>query len=304
MFSSEQFLAFAEHHGVLSLDELHGIGLSDAQVKRRYAAGLLARPYPRVYRLTAGPPLWIGDARALALSVSGVISHRSAAYLWGFDERQPSPIEATIAYRRRTRVSSAVVHRSKQFDLIDDVEIEGVPVTGPARTVLDCAAVYSPKELGFLVDTVIRSKLLDWPDLYDVYIRHAAKGRNGTGKLRQFLDDRYGDRRVPDSRWNRMVGTLLEDSDVNQPVYEHEIYRSDGRFIGRVDLAFPDARLAIELDSVKHHLNHESFVADARRKNALQLAGWTVLTFTWSDYVDQPHQLVSSVRTMLTNLNR
>ncbi len=295
---------FAAHHGVLSLEELNGVGLSDAQVKRRYAAGLLDRPYPRVYRLTAVPEVWIGDARALALSVKGVISHRAAAYLWGFDERQPETIEATIAYRRRTRVSKAVVHRSKQFDLINEHEIDEVAVTGPARTVLDCAAVYSRKEFGHLVDAVIRSKVLDWPDLYDVYIRHAAKGRNGTGKLRVFLDERYGELRVPDSRWNRMVGTLLEDAGLAGLVYEHEVRGPDGHLIGRVDLAYPEVCLAIELDSVRYHLNHDSFVGDPRRKNALQLQGWTVLTFTWSDYVDTPRQLVQTVRSMLTNLNR
>ncbi len=304
MFSTEQFSAFAAHHGVLSLDELNGVGLSDAQVKRRFASGLLSRPYPRVYQLTAVPPSWIGDARALSLSAKGVISHRAAAYLWGFDERQPEIIEATIAYRRRTRISTAVVHRSKQFDLVDEHEIDEVAVTGPARTVLDCAGVYSRTELGHLVDAAIRSKVLDWPDLYDVYIRHAAKGRNGTGKLRLFLDERYGDRRVPDSRWNRMVGTLLEDAGLGRPAYEHEVRGIDGHLIGRVDLAYPDARLAIELDSVRYHFNHESFVGDPRRKNALQLAGWTVLTFTWSDYVDSPQQLVRTVRSMLTNLNR
>jgi len=304
VFSAEQFAAFAAHHGVLSLDELYGVGLSDAQIKRRFAAGLVERPYPRVYRLTAVPDSWHGNARALALTAKGVISHQAAAYLWGFDEREPEVTRATIPYKRRTRLSTSLVHRSKQFDLIDEDLIDEIPVTGPARTVLDCAAVYSRNELEYLVDSVLRSKVLEWPDLYDVYVRHSAKGRNGTGKLRAFLDDRYGERRIPDSRWNRMVGRLLADAGLGQPSYEYEIRLPDGHFLGRVDLAYPEQRLAIELDSVRYHLNHESFVKDPRRKNSLQLAGWAVLTFTWTDYADNPQQLIRTVRSMLTNLNR
>lgn len=302
MFSPELFASFAAHHGVLSTYELQSLGCTSSQIQRHLAAGLLIRPHPKVYRLAAVPEYRMGAARAVALSVDGLISHGSAAYVWGFDERCPTEIEVTIPYKRTAKRNGVTVHRSTQFELADEHDIESVPVTGPARTVLDCAGTYSPTEFSHLVDAVLRTKILDWPDLYDVQIRHSAKGRNGTGKLRKFLDLRYGSLRVPDSRWNRMVGDLLIDAGLPMPTYEREVRLPDGKFIGRVDLAYPHMQLAIELDSVRYHLNHDSFVKDPRRKNALQLAGWTVLTFTWSDYADNPVQLVRTVRSMLTNL--
>ena len=54
-------------------------------------------------------------------------------------------------------------------------------------------------------------------------------------------------------------------------------------------------RVAIELDSVRFHLNRESFVADPRRRNRLTLAGWTVLSFTWDDYINHPGALCDAV---------
>ena len=62
------------------------------------------------------------------------------------------------------------------------------------------------------------------------------------------------------------------------------------------------ARLAIELDSVRYHLNHQSFRDDPRRRNRLTVLGWTVLNFTWADYLDDPAGLCSTVRATLGKL--
>ena len=89
---------------------------------------------------------------------------------------------------------------------------------------------------------------------------------------------------------------LLLDAGLPEPRYEYQVLDAAGAFIARVDLAYPERKVAIELDSVRWHLNRSSFEADPRRKNKLILAGWTVLTFTWSDYVDTPNALVRTVR--------
>lgn len=303
MFSAELFAAFAAHHGVLSTSELVALGLSPSQISRGCAKGLLVRIHPQVYRMPAVPEFWLGAARAAALSTKGLISHGSAAYLWGFEERMPDIIEVTVPYERRSDRVGITVHRSTQMALADADEVDGVPVTGLSRTVLDCAATLWPADLSYLVDSVLRANVLDWPDLYDVQIRHSAKGRDGSGKLRTLLDARYGEHRVPDSRWNRMVSDLLIDAGLPEPVAEWEVRSSSGDVIARVDLAYPKQRLAIELDSVRYHFNQASFVRDPRRKNALGLQGWTVLTFTWTDYADNPRLLIETVRKMLTNLN-
>lgn len=173
--------------------------------------------------------------------------------------------------------------------------VEGLPVTGPARTVLDLFAVLSPQQAELAVDAALRQQLVDWPDLYEVLARHSARGRDGCGRLRAFLEAANPDAAIPDSRWNRMVGVLLLDAGLPEPTYEHMI-ETAGSFVARVDLAYPRKRLAIELDSVRWHMNQSSFVADPRRRNRLLLAGWRVLTFTWADYYEHPQRLVAAVR--------
>ena len=92
-----------------------------------------------------------------------------------------------------------------------------------------------------------------------------------------------------------MVEDLLVEAGLPRPRLEYRIRRSDGAFLAQVDLAYPVHRVAIELDSVRFHLNRESFVADPRRRNRLTLAGWTVLSFTWDDYIDHPGALCDAV---------
>ena len=92
-----------------------------------------------------------------------------------------------------------------------------------------------------------------------------------------------------------MVEELLVDAGLARPRLEYRIHGADGRFLAQVDLAYPARRVAIELDSVRHHLNRESFVADARRRNRVTLAGWTVLSFTWDDYTNRPASLCDAV---------
>ena len=70
---------------------------------------------------------------------------------------------------------------------------------------------------------------------------------------------------------------------------------TSAQLIGRVDLAYPDRNLAIELDSVRWHHNLHNFSHDRQRHNQLLLAGWDVLNFTWDDYSRRPDQLCAAV---------
>lgn len=290
----------AERHGVFSRAEALSFEVTDNRLAGMLRRGEVVRLFPSVYRWVTNPDTWLSNMRGVALSVDGMASHRAAARLWGLDGFSRSRLEVTIKKSRRTLAPAEVLlHRTTQMGLVDQRELFGVPVTGIGRSIIDIAAVVGPKRLNQSVDSVLRRGLLDWADLYDVLIRHSARGRNGFGPLRRLLDVRYGDMAIPDSRWNRMVGTLLSDAGLPEPAYELEVSDDDGRFIARVDLAYPLQRVAIELDSERWHFNRESFRADPRRKNNLALAGWTVLTFTWSDYADHPRQLTTTVRNAL-----
>lgn len=289
----------AQHHGAFSRAEARSFGLSDQRLTRHVAAGRLIRLAPSVYGVAGSPDTWLRRTRAATLTTSGLASHRSAAVLHGIDGFTPAAIEVVVPKDRRPRSQTVRVHRSTQFELIHPELRDGIEVTDLPRTVLDLGAVISLRRLERVIDAVLRQKLCEWHDLVEVLIRHSIQGRNGCGPLRALIDERAKQEPIPDSAWNRMVSRLLQSAGLRTPTHEFTIEDRNGRFIGRVDLAYPEQRVAIELDSVRWHLNRESFERDPRRKNALTLAGWTVLTFTWADYTERPHTLVGTVRTAL-----
>ncbi len=293
------FYAFvATHHGVFSRAEAAAFGITNNKLSGMLRRGEAIRTHPSTYQLTSHQRTWRSHLRSAAISAEGVASHRAAAVLWEIDGYAETIPEIVIDETRCITLPDIKVHRSRQFGRIDRQIVDGIPVTGIARTVLDLAAVVGPRRLELTVDAVLRQRLVEWPDLYDVLVRHSAKGRDGCGRLRQLLEVRYGESAIPDSAWNRIVGTLLLDAGLPEPRYEVEIREGD-RFVARVDLAYERQKLAIELDSVRWHLNQTSFVEDPRRKNNLLLAGWRVLTFTWTDYTERPHHLVDTVRRVL-----
>ena len=68
-----------------------------------------------------------------------------------------------------------------------------------------------------------------------------------------------------------------------------------GRFVARVDFAYPDPRLAIELDGFRSHGQRKTFDQDRTRQNQLVLLGWTVLRFTWSDLTDRGDSVAATL---------
>ena len=100
------------------------------------------------------------------------------------------------------------------------------------------------------------------------------------------------------SGWNRLVQKMLTDGGLPKAELEYQVAGPDG-FRADLDLAYPDQRIGIELDSASWHLNRTSFEADPRRRNQVQNLGWSVLNFTWADYVERSQDLIATVRTAL-----
>ena len=285
----------ASHHGIISRAEAKDNGLSDRQIAHRLSIGRWARLAPGVFRLVASPDTWKGAVRGAALSVHGLASHGTAATVHRIDGWDQTRIEVVVDQTRRPKPRPGVtIHRSTQMTLADPCEVDGVPVTGLARTVLDVASNVGRKRLEWTVDAVVRDGRLDWSDLYAIWARSSAKGRDGCGRLHALLEERYGEKVLPDSKFNRLVGQLLDDAGIGGFVYEYEIFDGD-RLIARADIAFPEQTVAIECDSKKWHLSGQSFEADRRRQNRATISGWTVLQFTWKTYKESPASIVNDV---------
>lgn len=282
-------------HGVVSRAQAISDGITKDQVERHVRSGRWVREARGVYRHAAVPSTPLSRLLAACMAHDGLASHRSAAAVHETDGFKLDRIELTVPRGKRSSMAGVRLHQSSQMSLTRPIERQGIPCTGLARTVLDLASVISRKRLDRVIDAVLRDGRLRPSDLYGVLAAHARQGRHGCAVLRSVLDDRLGDDPVPLSEWSRMVQDLLMDAGLARPRLEFRVCDRAGALMAQVDLAYPVDRVAIELDSVRYHLNRQSFVADPRRRNRLTVAGWKVLTFTWDDYINRPSGLCDAV---------
>lgn len=281
-------------HGLISRSQALDEGVTSRQIDRLIEAGVWEREASGVYRHEAVPSTVRSRLLALCMAHGAVASHRSAAALHPIEGFRLDRVEVIVPPGRARGIRGARRYESSQMDIVRPVERDGIPCTPVGRTVLDLAAVVNRRQLDRAIDAVLRDGQLRLSDLYGVLASHARRGRPGCGALRASLAERFDDV-VPLSDWSRMVANLLVDAGFENPALEHQVRRADGSLVAQVDLAFPSHRVAIELDSARWHDNRESFVQDRRRRNAITLAGWTVLNFTWSDYADHPAALCEAV---------
>ena len=285
----------AVQYGMVSRTQAFSAGMTQHQIRARVRTGKWVRTVPGVYQNAAVPYTPHAGLLAACMAYDALASHRSAAALLGIDGYRLDRVEITVASTGVRRIPRVRLHHSTQMDLTRPVIRDKIRCTGPARTVLDLASVVPRKQLDRTINAVLRAKQLRLSDLWAVLASHTKPGRNGCTALRSALEARCTEGGIPLSDWSRMAADLLVDARLPRPVFEYQIIDKDDSLVAQVDLAYPDERLAIELDSVRWHLNVESFVEDPRRRNATQLAGWTVLSFTWDDYAKHPNDLCAAV---------
>jgi very-short-patch-repair endonuclease len=126
----------------------------------------------------------------------------------------------------------------------------------------------------------------------------ARRGKPGVQRLRKVLEARSPSLEISKSVLERKLVRLLMDASLPQPVQQFPLpWRAQQS--GRVDLAYPAARILIEADRRRWHSLSEAFETDRRRDNLAMLAGWRVLRFTWQDITDRSGQVVAMIREAL-----
>jgi len=285
-----------QHHGVFTVHHAHAAGFSDQEIKRRRESGIWDPLHKCAYRFAGAPTLWRGDllAACWAGGFRAYASHRSAAALWALPGGRRDLIEVTCPRWRRARHDGLVVHETKAASRADVRSVSRIPVTSPARTLLDLGAVYGRGMVELALESALARELVSIADLHEVLARVGRSGRNGTGILRTLLEMRAPNAVATESSMETRVVQLLRRHGLPDPVRQHVI-RSGGRFIARVDLAFPQWKIAIEYDSFEWHLGSAALVRDAARRNAIAAVGWTPLTASPADLKGSGSALVRSI---------
>jgi len=286
-----------QQHGVVSLAQLVELGLHVGIVDKRVAAGRLHRVHHGVYAV--GHPLlsqrgWL-MAAALACGAEAVVSHRSAAALWGLRPDGRPSIDITAPGRRGRTPLGIDAHRHGSLRPQDRTFVDQVPCTTVARTLLDLAGVLGARELRNAITKAEVLRLFDLVALQEVIGR--SRGRRGVARLRRAIAEH-------DSRDERARGELerrflalcrraeLGRPEINAPLVIEGVQIE-------ADFLWRQAGLIVETDGRRFHGTAAAFEQDRRRDRRLQVAGWRVLRCTWRQVVDAPEELARDIRLLL-----
>ncbi|MEX2256153.1 MAG: hypothetical protein WEC34_12000 [Acidimicrobiia bacterium] len=299
MAESDALLArlAAEHHGIFSRDHARQCGLSEREIQQRLTSGLWEREHNRAYRFVAAPRQWRGAVLAAcwAGGFRACASHRSAAALWGLAGGSEDFVEITCPRWNRARHVGLVLHETKAFDNLDKTFVDRVPVTTPARTLLDLGAVCGTWTVEAAADRAVRLRLTSVDELVRTLHRLGRSGRNGAGVLRRVLALRATTMGRAASEMETRLLQVLRRCGLPDPVLQLEI-QMNGSFVARVDAAYPQWRVAIEYDSDQWHGSVEERQRDSSRRNRIFAAGWTPVTATFPDVKAGGAELVTAIR--------
>lgn len=274
--------------GVVSRAQALEHGIPGRTIARRVAEGAWRRIHPGVYLVGGHALTYRARIRAAWLWAGpGSVITGPAAALWlGMLDGAPGPVDVTVGRTLRRRSPPGVRLRHRDLDPLDHAMVRGVGVTEPALTVLETAAVL--RDGATFLDRALQQKLVRFESLHDAYCRSV--GAYGIARARELLVA-CADR--ADSAAERRLIGLLRRAGISGFVVGHPFGRT------QIDIAFPDARLALEFDSWAWHTDPERFTADREKGNALVDAGWAVLRITWKELTEHPDRIVDRIRSAL-----
>lgn len=179
--------------------------------------------------------------------------------------------------------------------------VEGIPVTSPERTLLDLGSVFRPGLVEMAYDEARRRGLVDREVIAAMLGRIGRSGRSGAGVLRNVVGIKK-DGRGPESPMETRLLQTLRRNGLPDPVPQFEIY-DHGKFVARVDAAYPKWRVAIEYESLAFHVGSDALIRDSARRNRVLAAGWAIVTATVSDLRAGGRDLCQTIR-VLASRNR
>jgi very-short-patch-repair endonuclease/predicted transcriptional regulator of viral defense system len=272
--------ALAEaQHGVVSRTQLLEAGLSERQIDHRLRRRRLHVVHRGVYSVGHGAVSPMGQwmAAVLAAGEGGVLSHWSAATLWRMRSGR-GPRSHVTSPRQRRRAATITFHHAHLAP--DEVtEEQSIPVTTPARTLLDLAPRLPSPTLARMVEAAPNRGA----SLAELVERHA--GRAGVRKLSDALaKPGYMTR----SDFEARVLEAIERAGLPRPQVNTVVEGYE------VDLVWREHRVIAELDSYVTHGSRTAFERDRERDRRLAIAGWSVARITDDDGVEDLSRLLAA----------
>jgi very-short-patch-repair endonuclease len=273
--------------GRVSRDQLREAGIDRHAIDRRVSNRRLIVKHPGVYLVGHNAEVELGDETAalLACGPTAMLSHHSAATLWGLRPGRARPVHVLVPRGHHGVLPEGVVVHNTILDCGRTSHLD-LPITSPARTLLDIAAGLPDQEVEYILEEGLGPKrLLTEAEVAEVAAR---AGRHpGAGTLRRVLATRTGT--LTESKAQRRLLGLIRDAGLPFP-------RTEQPLLGyRVDLLWPDLKLIVEVDGYQSHGTRGAFERDRRRDARLQAAGFMVIRVTAREIEYRPWAVIAQL---------
>jgi very-short-patch-repair endonuclease len=275
----------ATQNRVLTARQLADAGFSWNAIVHRLDTARLQRLWHGVYLLGPAAPGPLSLAQAALLTVGdGFISRDWGAYLWRIRPLPELPVSVTITSGSHRGRKEVRVHRTVLTDPRDFTTRLGLPVTSPARTLLDIA----PRLTAYALETAIAEaqvqKVVTEKGLRDVLAR---SGRHpGVGNLAAALHAGPG---LTRSQYERILRRLLRGANLPQPRTNYRIGKWE------VDFYWPGTGLIVEVDPYSTHGHSRAFEKDRRKAAELTAMGYRVMAFTDTQLTEEPLYVAATI---------
>jgi very-short-patch-repair endonuclease len=273
------------HNGAISTEELLRAGLTADGIRARVRRGRLVWQFHGVY--TVGDPRLMPLARPsaalLSLGECAVLSHRSAAAVWGLAEPDPQVIDVALVGANRRGRQGVRLHRVKT--LTDITTHSNLRITTPARTLIDFASQATSSELSDAFGEARAKRLITDAKLHAA-LRRAPRNHRGAAIVRRLLNQGGSYDR---SRAERLMRSICRQAELSQPLTNVIL---NGHL---VDFFWPEQRLIVEVDGYDTHGNRQAFENDRRRDQTHIAAGYVVIRITWHQLQHGPIALAARI---------
>ncbi|HTX32615.1 MAG TPA: DUF559 domain-containing protein [Solirubrobacteraceae bacterium] len=271
--------------------QLLASGVKRGAITRRLSNGHLELLHRGVYGLpgTADVPLAAETAALLACGEGAVLSHHTAVTLWGLRTGTARPVHVTIPGGRGCPTLQGVrVHRSVSITPLDVQLHQGLPVTSPARALLDAAATLTDRDVERMLDEgLFALRILTLAQVDDVLAR--AGSHRGRARLARVAANHTRSTRTESPPEERLL-TLIRAGGLPEPETQFPLLGY------QLDFYWPRLRLAVEVDAYGTHGSRTPFEAD-RRRDARLLAeeGVVVIRLTRAMIEQRPFEAITLV---------
>jgi very-short-patch-repair endonuclease len=258
-------------NGAIRIEQLLSAGLTRSAIRSRVARGRLVYLFYGVYGVGDPElvPLMRPSGALLSIGESALLSHRSAAAVWGLAEPDPQVIDVTAVSSNPKPRPGVRLHRVRT--LTDVTKHSNLRITTPARTLIDFASQASSSELADAFGDA-RAKRLITDAKLKAALKRAPRNHPGAAVVRRMLKDGGTYDR---SKAERLMRALCKQAELPQPLTNVIL---NGHL---VDFFWPDQRLIVEVDGYGTHGNRLAFENDRRRDQTHVAAGYVVVRITW-----------------------